>query len=119
MFVTPAYAQGAGAPDGLEIFIQIVPFILIFVIMYFLLIRPQQKRMKQHRDMVAAVRRGDVVVTAGGMIGKIKSVHDAEDEVTVELAKGVEVRLVRSSISDVRSRTEPLRDAKSAEKTAE
>ena len=65
MFVTPAYAQGAGAPGGLEIFIQIVPFILIFVIMYFLLIRPQQKRMKQHRDMVAAVRRGDVLCVPG------------------------------------------------------
>ena len=115
MFVTPAYAQGAGAPGGLEIFVQIIPFILIFVIMYFLLIRPQQKRMKQHREMVAAVRRGDVVVTGGGLIGKIKSVHDGEDEVTIELGKGVEVRMVRSSIADVRSRTEPLRDSKSSE----
>ncbi len=119
MFVTPAYAQAGAAPGGLEIFVQIVPFILIFVIMYFLLIRPQQKRMKQHREMVAAVRRGDVVVTAGGFIGKIKTVHDAEDEVTVELAKGVEVRLVRSSISDVRSKTEPLRETKAVEKPAE
>jgi len=119
MFVTPAYAQGAGAPGGLEVFVQIVPFILIFVIMYFLLIRPQQKRMKQHREMVAAVRRGDVVVTAGGFVGKIKTVHDGEDEVTIELAKGVEVRMVRSSISDVRSKTEPLREAKAVEKSAE
>lgn len=116
MFVTPAYAQGAGAPGGLEIIIQIVPFILIFVIMYFLLIRPQQKRMKDHRAMVAAVRRNDVVVTAGGFIGKVKTVHEPEEEVTVELSKGVEVRMLRASISEVRTRTEPLRDtAKAAE----
>lgn len=112
MFVTPAYAQGAGAPGGMEILIQIIPFILIFVIMYFLLIRPQQKRMKAHRDMIAAVRKGDVVVTAGGLIGKIRSVDDKADEVVVELAKGVEVRVVRGSISDVRAKTEPLREAK-------
>jgi preprotein translocase subunit YajC len=116
MFVTPAYAQGAGAPGGLEIIIQIVPFILIFVIMYFLLIRPQQKRMKDHRALVAAVRRGDVVVTAGGFIGKVKTVHEPEEEVTVELSKGVEVRMLRASISEVRSKTEPLREtAKAAE----
>ncbi len=113
MFITPAYAQGAGAPGGMEMFTTIVPFILIFVIMYFLLIRPQQKRMKQHREMIAAVRRGDVVVTGGGLIGKVRSVDETADEVTVELAKGVEVKVVRSSISDVRAKTEPLRDAKS------
>ena len=117
MFVTPAFAQTAAATgSSTEMLVQFAPFILIFVIMYFLLIRPQQKRMKQHRDMVAAVRRGDVVVTAGGFIGKIKTVHDPEDEVTVDLAKGVEVRMVRSSISDVRSKTEPLREGKAAEK---
>jgi preprotein translocase subunit YajC len=113
MFVSPALAQGAGAPGGMDLFIQIVPFILIFVIMYFLLIRPQQKRMKTHRDMIAAVRRGDVVVTGGGLIGKVKSVDDSSDEVTVELAKGVDVKVVRSSISDVRAKTEPLRETKS------
>jgi preprotein translocase subunit YajC len=116
MFVTPAYAQTGAAPGGLDIIVQIVPFILIFVIMYFLLIRPQQKRMKEHRAMVSAVRRGDVVVTAGGFIGKVKTVHEPEEEVTVELAKGVEVRMLRASISDVRAKTEPLRDtSKSAE----
>lgn len=113
MFITPAFAQGAGAPGGMELFVQIIPFILIFVIMYFLLIRPQQKRMKQHREMISAVRRGDVVVTGGGLIGKVKSVDETSDEVTVELAKGVDVKVVRSSISDVRAKTEPLRDAKS------
>lgn len=117
MFVTPAYAQTAGAPGGMEILVQIVPFILIFVIMYFLLIRPQQKRMKAHREMISAVRRGDVVVTAGGLIGKIKAVSDAEDEVTIELSKGVDVRVVRSSISDVRAKTEPLREPKVVDET--
>ena len=112
MFVTPAFAQGAGTPGGMEILVQIIPFILIFVIMYFLLIRPQQKRMKAHRDMIAAVRKGDVVVTAGGLIGKIRSVDEKGDEVVVELAKGVEVRVVRGSISDVRAKTEPLRESK-------
>lgn len=113
MFVTPAFAQSAGAaPGGLDIIVQIVPFVLIFVIMYFLLIRPQQKRMAAHRAMISAVRRGDVVVTGGGLIGKIKSVSETEDEAVIELAKGVEVRVVRSSISDVRAKTEPLRDAK-------
>lgn len=113
MFVTPAYAQGAGAPGGMDILVQILPFILIFVIMYFLLIRPQQKRMKAHREMIAAVRRGDVVVTAGGLIGKVKSVNESEDEVIVELAKGMDVRVVRGSISDVKAKTEPLRESKS------
>lgn len=113
MFVTPAFAQGAGAPGGMDLLVQIVPFILIFVIMYFLLIRPQQKRMKQHREMISAVRRGDVIITGGGLIGKVKSIDDSKDEVTVEFAKGVEVRVIRSSISDVREKTEPLRDAKS------
>ncbi|BCW89278.1 Sec translocon accessory complex subunit YajC [Alphaproteobacteria bacterium SO-S41] len=117
MFVTPAYAQGAGAPGGMEIFIQIIPFILIFVIMYFLLIRPQQQRVKAHRAMIMAVRKGDVVVTGGGLIGKIKSVNDTDDEVTIELAKGVDVRVVRSSISDVKAKTEPLREAKSEAKS--
>ena len=113
MFVTPAFAQSAGAPGGMDLLVQIVPFILIFVIMYFLLIRPQQKRMKQHREMISAVRRGDVVVAGGGLIGKVKTVDDSSDEVTIEIAKGVDVKLMRSSISDVRAKTEPLRDAKS------
>ena len=117
MFVTPAYAQGAGAPGGMEIFVQIVPFILIFVIMYFLLIRPQQKRVKAHREMIMAVRKGDVVITAGGLIGKIKSVNETDDEVVVELAKGVEVRVVRGSISDVKAKTEPLRETKAEAKS--
>ncbi len=99
----------------MDIVFQLVPFVLIFVIMYFLLIRPQQKRMKAHQAMIAAVRKGDVVITSGGLTGKVRSVNDTDDEVVVELAKGVEVRVVRSSISDVKAKTEPLRDAKTAE----
>lgn len=108
MFSTPAWAQTSGGGAGIEaIFVQIFPLILIVVLFYFLLIRPQQQRMKAHKDMVANVRRGDVVVTAGGLVGKVKTVHDAEDELSVEIAKGVEVRVVRSTLSDVRSKTEP------------
>jgi preprotein translocase subunit YajC len=84
----------------------IIPFILIFVIMYFLMIRPQQKKMKEHRAMVAALRRGDQVVTQGGLIGKISKVKD-DSEIEVELAEGVRVRVVRATITQVLSKTEP------------
>ena len=103
MFVTPAYAQDAGAAGGL---ISIIPFILIFVIMYFLLIRPQQKKLKEHKAMVEALRRGDQVVTQGGLIGKVAKVKD-NDEIEVELAEGVKVRVVRSTVAQVLSKTEP------------
>lgn len=89
---------------------QFIPLILIFAIMYFLLIRPQQQKMKQHQAMVAAVRRGDVIVTAGGLIGKVVKVKD-DGEVEVELAEGVKVRVVASTIADVRSKTEPAANA--------
>ena len=89
---------------------QFIPLILIFAIMYFLLIRPQQKKMKEHQAMVAAVRRGDVIVTAGGLIGKVAKVKD-DGEVEVELAEGVKVRVVASTIADVRSKTEPAANA--------
>ena len=94
----------------MEAFAQFVPLILIFVIMYFLLIRPQQKKVKEHQAMVAALRRGDEIVTQGGLIGKITKVKD-DAEVEVELASGVKVRVVRPTISQVRSKTEPADDA--------
>ncbi|NIY72620.1 preprotein translocase subunit YajC [Marivivens donghaensis] len=84
----------------------IIPFILIFAIMYFLLIRPQQKKLKEHQNMVAALRRGDQVVTQGGIIGKVSKVKD-DNEVEIEIASGVNVRVVRSTISQVVNRTEP------------
>ena len=108
MFVTPAYAQslggGAGGAAGF------VPIILIFAIMYFLMIRPQQKKMKEHREMVAALRRGDQVVTQGGLIGKVTKVKD-DGEVEVEIATGVKVRVVRSTIVQVMNKTEPAEAA--------
>lgn len=102
MFVTPAYAQAAGG-GGASAIAQFVPLILIFGIMYFLMIRPQQKRMKQHREMVSALQKNDKVVTQGGILGKVTSVND--DEVEVEIAKDVRIRVVRSTIAQVVSAT--------------
>lgn len=106
MFVTPAYAQSLTPGGTGDIFIQMVPFIAILGIMYFLLIRPQQQRMKEHRSMVAALKRGDTVVTSGGIIGRVTRVVD-DNEVQVEIAENVRVRVVRSTISEVRSKSEP------------
>ncbi|MCV6585137.1 MAG: preprotein translocase subunit YajC [Marinibacterium sp.] len=85
---------------------QFLPLILIFAIMYFLLIRPQQKKVKEHQAMVEALRRGDQVVTAGGLIGKVVKVKD-DNEVEVELSEGVKVRVVKSTIAQVLNKTEP------------
>jgi len=104
MFVTPAYAQAAGG--AASAFTSFVPLILIFAIMYFLLIRPQQKKVKLHQKMVADLRRGDQVVTAGGLIGKVSKVKD-DGEVEVELGEGIKVRVVRSTIAQVLNKTEP------------
>lgn len=103
MFVTPAYAQAAGAGSA---FTSFVPLILIFAIMYFLLIRPQQKKLKVHKAMVEALRRGDQVLTQGGILGKVVKVND-DGVLEVEIAEGVKVRVMRSSISQVMSKTEP------------
>lgn len=93
----------------MEAFGQVVPLILILVIMYFFLIRPQQKKVKDHQAMVGALRRGDEVVTQGGLIGKITKVKD-ETEVEVEIAKDVKIRVLRPTIAQVRSKTEPAND---------
>ncbi|QXT39238.1 preprotein translocase subunit YajC [Gymnodinialimonas ceratoperidinii] len=93
----------------MEAFSQVVPLILILVIMYFFLIRPQQKKVKDHQAMVAALRRGDEVVTQGGLIGKITKVKD-DTEVEVEVAKDVKIRVLRPTIAQVRSKTEPAND---------
>lgn len=104
MFVTPAYAQAMGG--GPDVFISILPFVLIFVIMYFLIIRPQRQQMKRRGEMLAAVRRGDTVVTGGGLIGKVTKVID-EHELEIQIAKDVKVRAQRNLVADVRSKTEP------------
>lgn len=107
MFITPAFAQTAGAASSTAgMLSQIVPFVLIFGIMWFLLIRPQQKKAKEHRAMVEALRRGDQVITAGGLIGKVSKVKE-DGEVEIEIAEGVKVRVVRSTITTVLSKTEP------------
>lgn len=103
-----APAGGAEAPGGMGIITSLVPFILIFVIMYFLIIRPQQKRMKAHREMVENVRRGDEVITQGGFFAKITRVKEGDAEVEAEIAEGVKIRLVKSMIADVVSKTEPV-----------
>jgi preprotein translocase subunit YajC len=98
MFISPAHAQGiGGAFGGIE---PLLPLVLIFVVFYFLLIRPQQKKAKAHKEMLGSLRRGDRVVTAGGLIGLITKVIN-ENEMTVEIADGVRVRMVRSMVSDV------------------
>jgi preprotein translocase subunit YajC len=95
-----------GAGGASDFLIQLFPFIALFAIMYFLVLRPQQRRVKEHREMVANVRRGDVVVTAGGLVGKVTKVDDAE--ITVEIAENVRVRVVKGTLSEVRSKSEPV-----------
>ena len=106
--ITPAFAQGATPAGATDMFVQIVPFILIFVIMYFLIIRPQQKRAKAHQEMIKNVRRGDQIVTTGGLIGKVTKVTD-EAELELEIADSVRVRVARGMIAEVRSKGEPVK----------
>lgn len=106
MFITDAYAQGAGAGDPTTgLLMQMAPLVLVFVVFYFLLIRPQQQARKRHVEMIANLKKNDVVVTSGGLIGKVKSV--ADDELRIELSPNVEVRVVRGTIAEVRSKSDP------------
>jgi preprotein translocase subunit YajC len=103
MFISPAYAQAAGGGfGGME---SLLPLVLIFVVFYFLLIRPQQKKQKEHKAMLEALHRGDRIVTSGGIIGTITKVH-SDTELIVEIAEGVKVRVARGMIADVLSKTE-------------
>ncbi len=108
MFITPAYAQVGGA-DANSIVFQLLPFALIFVIMYFLILRPQQKRVKDHADMVKNVRRGDTVITSGGLVGKVTKVID-DEKVEVEVASDVRVVQMRAMLADVRAKGEPVKE---------
>ena len=110
MFITPAFAQG-GMPFGMDggMITQLLPFVLIFVIMYFLILRPQQRRVKLHQEMVKNVRRGDTVITNGGLIGKVVKVID-DEQIEVEVADDVRVRQVRSMVTEVRTKGEPVKD---------
>lgn len=108
MFITPAFAQTGGASDpftGL-----LIPMLVMIAIFYFLVIRPQQQRAKQHRELVAKVRRGDTVVTSGGFIGKVTKASDTSDEIEVELNDAMKVRVVKSTLMDVRNKSEPAKE---------
>ena len=112
MLITPAFAQGGPfglSGDSSSMIVQFMPLILIIVIMYFLILRPQQRRVKQHQEMVKALRRGDSVVTNGGLVGKVTKVVD-DEQIEVEIADGVRVRQMRSMVSEVRAKSEPVKD---------
>jgi preprotein translocase subunit YajC len=117
MFSSSALAQGlfggGGAGDSSSMIMSLLPFALIFVIMYFLILRPQQKKAKAHQDMVKNVRRGDTVVTNGGLIGKVTKVID-EDQIEIEIADDVRIRQVRQMVTDVRAKGEPVKDEAAA-----
>jgi len=120
MFSSPAFAQAAGgSPGGFDV-VALAPLVLIFVVFYFLIIRPQQKKMKDHKTMIEALRRGDRVVTTGGIIGTVSKVLD-EREMVLEIADGVRVKVLRSMVSEVLARTAPAdgKDAKEERKAGE
>jgi preprotein translocase subunit YajC len=110
MLVSPAFAQGifGGGANG-STFIQFMPIILIIVIMYFLILRPQQRKVKQHQEMIKTLRRGDTVVTNGGLVAKVTKVVD-DDVIEVEISDGVRVRQMRSMVTDVRAKSEPVKE---------
>ena len=109
LFISPAYAQGAPAGGGMEMILQFVPFILIFVIMWFLIIRPQQRRGNAHQGMIKNVLRVDTMLSSGGLIGKVTKVTEDAADVEVEFADGMKVKVARAMISDVRSKSEPVK----------
>ena len=108
MLIPPALAQ-VGIGGGSDMLMSLFPFILIIIIFYFLMLRPQQRRAKQHQDMIKNLRRGDTVISSGGLVGQVTKVVD-DDQIEVEIADGVRVRQVRSMISDVRAKGEPLKE---------
>jgi len=117
MFISTAFAQGSlfggASGDSGGMVMSLLPFALIFVIMYFLILRPQQKRVKQHAELVKNVRRGDTVITNGGLVGKVTKVID-DDQIEIEIADNVRIRQIRSMITDVRAKGEPVKDEAAA-----
>ena len=111
MFITEAFAQTApgGTAGGADILMSVLPFLLIFVVMYFLIIRPQRTAMKRREELLKNIRRGDQVVTGGGIVGKVTKVVD-DMELEVEIAEGMKVRVVRSGVSEVRVKGEPVKE---------
>lgn len=109
MFISDAFAQAAGGSGGESAFMQFLPFILIIGVFYFLMIRPQQKRVKEHKSMIGSLRRGDNVVTSGGIVAKVSRVID-DQEIELEIAAGVKVKVIRSTISTVVGKPAPAND---------
>ena len=110
MFITPAFAQAAAAGgDTGSMLMSLLPFALIFVIMYFLILRPQQKKVKDHAELVKNIRRGDTIVTSGGMVGKVTKVVD-DEQIEFEISDGVRVRQMRTMIAGVRTKGEPAKE---------
>ena len=109
MLISPAYAQAGPGGRG-DFLIQLMPILLMFVIFYLLLLRPQQQRVKQHREMVANIRRGDTVVTSGGIIGKVTKVKD-DGEIEVEIADNTRVRVIKGTVAEVRVKGEPVKES--------
>ena len=101
MLVSPAFAQDAAAAGAAGVFVQIAPLVLIFAVFYFLLIRPQQKKQREHRETIRNLKRGDRVLTAGGIIGQVTRVKEGVDEIEVEIAPNVRVNVLRQTIGDI------------------
>jgi preprotein translocase subunit YajC len=108
MFITPAFAQTGGAGDPFTSLL--IPMLVMILIFYFLVIRPQQQRTKAHRELVNKVRRGDTVVTSNGFVGKVTKASDNSDEIEVELSDNMRVRVVKSTLMDVRGKGEPVKE---------
>ena len=112
MIISPAFAQASGGAGGLS---SLLPFLLIFVVFYFFLIRPQQKRAKEHREMVNNVKRGDKIVTSGGIVGTVSKSVEGQETVEVEIAKDVKVSVMRTMIADLRDKKDALKAVKANE----
>ncbi len=109
MFVTPAFAQAAGTPGMGDFVGMILPLVMIMVVFWFLLIRPQQRKLKEHQELLKKINRGDTIITSGGLIGRVTKVVD-DHELQVEVGENVKVRILRSGVSDVRAKGEPVKD---------
>ena len=117
MLITPAFAQAAAGGDTNSMLMSLLPFALIFVIMYFLILRPQQKKVRDHAELVKNIRRGDTVVTSGGLVGKVTKVVD-DDQIEFEISEGVRVRQMRQMISGVRAKGEPAKEKSEKDETS-
>lgn len=109
MFIAPAYAQAAGSPGMGDLFGMVLPLVMIMVVFWFLLIRPQQRKMKEHQELLKKINRGDTVITNGGLIGRVVKIVD-DSELQVEVGENVKVRILRSAVSDVRAKGEPIKN---------